>query len=125
MWKSHGMSQEIENITKSDKSFASSFVNHNLLPDANFNSHCLMKNNISIPKKVINLSICYTLTQWLTNLNTNFTLDNCSFGSIKLTKHVDSDKYKYSGYGIRFDSRSEFSLPDGNVKEMLLLLGLI
>ena len=125
MWKSNGMSQEIEKITKSDKHFASSFVNHHLLPDANFNRHCLMKNNKSIPKKVISLSICYTLTQWLTNLNTNFTLDNCSFGSIKLTKHVDSDKYKYGGYGIRFESRSEFSLPDRNMKEMPLLLGLI
>ena len=25
--------------------------NHHLLPDMNFNGHCLIKNNISIPKK--------------------------------------------------------------------------
>ena len=28
------------------------------------------------------------------NLNTYFTLGNCLFGSAKLTKHVDLDKYK-------------------------------
>ena len=30
------------------------------------------------------------------------------FGAVKLTKNADKDKYKYSGYGIGFDSRSEF-----------------
>ena len=31
------------------------------------------------------------------------TLENCLFGAVKLTKHVDIDLYKYSGYGIGFD----------------------
>ena len=56
------MSEEsIENITKLDSKFAPSFADHHLLPDINFNGHCLTKNNISIPKKVINLYISYTL----------------------------------------------------------------
>ena len=51
MWKSDGMSEEnIENITKSDKNFALTFVDHHLLPDINFNRHCLIENKISIPK---------------------------------------------------------------------------
>ena len=51
------MSKEhIENITKSDSNFAPTFVDHHLLPDINFNGHCLI-NNISSPKKVINLYI--------------------------------------------------------------------
>ena len=29
---------------------------------------------------------------------------------MKLTKIVDSDKYRYSGYGIEFDASSQFSL---------------
>ena len=33
-------------------------------------------------------------------------------GYVKLTKNADSNKYKYSSYGIGFDSRSEFSLTD-------------
>ena len=56
------MSEEsIENIAKSDSNFAPTFVDHNLLPDTNFNGHCLIKNNISIPKKMINLYISYTI----------------------------------------------------------------
>ena len=62
-WKSNGMSEEnIENITKSDRNFAPTFVDHHLLPDINFNGHCLIKYNASIPKKVINLYISYTLS---------------------------------------------------------------
>ena len=42
------MSEEsIENITKSDSNFAPTFADH-LLPDMNFNGHCLIKNNISL-----------------------------------------------------------------------------
>ena len=36
------MTQEnIQNITKSDSNFAPIFVDHHLLPDINFNRHCL------------------------------------------------------------------------------------
>ena len=37
------------------------------------------------------------------------------FGSVKVTKNADPDKYSYSGYGIGFDTREEYSLPDGGV----------
>ena len=109
------MSQEsIENIIKSDSNFAPSFVDHHLLPDTNFNGHCLIKNSISIPKKVINLYISYTLGPQLRNSNTDFTLGNCLFESVQLTMNADLDKYKYTGYGIGFDSRSEFLFADGS-----------
>ena len=55
------MSEEsIENITKSDSSFAPAFVDHHSLPEINLNGHCLIKTNISILKEVINLYIFYT-----------------------------------------------------------------
>ena len=54
------MSEEnIENITKSDSNIAPTFVDHHVLPDINFNEHCLI-NNIYIPKKVINIYVSYT-----------------------------------------------------------------
>ena len=97
------MSEEnIENITKID----SNFVDHHLLPDSIFNEHCLMKNNIYIPKKVINLYVSQKLGPKLRNSNTDFTLSNCLFESVKLTKNADLGKYKYSGNGVGFDSRS-------------------
>ena len=48
-------------ITKSDSNFAPTFVDDHLLPDINLNGHCLINNNISIPKRVINLYISYIL----------------------------------------------------------------
>ena len=107
------MSEEnIENISKSDRNFAPTFLDHHLLQDINFNGHCLI-NNIHILKKVINIYFFYTLNPWLRNLNTDFTLNNCLFGSVKLTKNADPDKYKYNGSDIDFDSHSEFSFADG------------
>ena len=38
------------------------------------------------------------------------TLENCLFGAVKLTKHVDVDLYKYSGYGIGFDRKGSYSI---------------
>ena len=53
----------IENITSSES---------NLVPDMRFNGHCLIKNNISIPEKVINLYISYTLSSQLKKLKHRF-----------------------------------------------------
>ena len=119
------MSEEsIENITKSDSNFAQTFVDHHLLPDMNFNGHCFIKNNISIPKKVINLYISYTLGSQLRNLNTDFKLCNCLFESVKLTKNADLDKYQYTGYGIGFDSQSEFLFTDGSYGKNVIIFGI-
>ena len=124
--KSNGMSEEnIENITKSGINFAPTFDDHHSLPDINFNRHCLIKNNIYISKRVINLYISYTLTPWLRNLNTDFTLNNCLFGSVKLTENADPGKHKYSGYSIGIVSRSEFILQMEPCEEMSLFLELI
>ena len=101
------------------------FVDHYVLPDINFNGHCLINNNISIPKKVINLYISYILNPWLRNLKTYFTLKNYSFASVKLVKNADPDKYSFSSYGIGFDSHSEFHLQMKAWEKMSLLLELI
>ena len=42
---------------------------------------------------------------------------------MKLNKNADPDKYKYSGYGIRFDSRSEFSLSEGSMRRKAINFG--
>ena len=98
-------------------------MDHHLLPDITFNGHCYIKTSISIPKNVINLYISWTLTPWLKNLNTDFTLNNCFFGTARLTKNVDPDKYKYSREGIGFDSRSEFSFTDGSMGRSVIIFG--
>ena len=45
------------------------------------------------------------------------------FGSVKLTKYTDSDKFRYTGYGIGFCSRSEFLLTDGSYGNNVIIFG--
>ena len=90
-----------------------------------------MKYNISIAKTVLNIYIyiyiyiyiSYILVPQLRNLNADFTLGDSLFGSVKLTKNVNLDKCKYSGYDIGFDSRWELSLPYGSIKRNAIIFG--
>ena len=53
------------------------------------------------PKSLVNLFIVYELDNtWSRELNTEFTLKNCFFGSVKLPKNSDPNKYSYSVYGL-------------------------
>ena len=119
-----GLSEEsIEKITASGSNFASTLNNFYLLPHINFNGHCLVNNNNDPFLGAITLYICCTLDRWSSYSNTDFTLGNCLFGSVKLTTNVDPDKYKYSGYGIGFDSRSQFSFTDGSIGKNVIIFG--
>ena len=35
------------------------------------------------------------------------------FGAVSLTKHIDINQYKYSGYGSGLDGKGEFSVGKG------------
>ena len=59
---------------------------------------------------------------WSRYLNVDFTLKDCLFGAVKITKNADPDKYVYTGYRIGFVSRSEFSLPDGSMGQNVIEL---
>ena len=59
------------------------------------------------------------------NINTDFILNNCLFGSVKLNKNANLDKYKYSCYGIGFDFRLEFLFTDGNFGKNVFIFELI
>ena len=83
------MSENIENITTSDNTFAPNFVNFYPLSHAKFGGNCLVNSNIPVLKKVINLYISYTLDRWSRDLSTDFTLGNCLIRAVKLTKNVD------------------------------------
>ena len=62
--------------------------------------------SISAHQKVVNLYISYKIDTWPRDLNTVSTLGNCLFGAVELTKNTDPDKYKYSRYGMGFDTCS-------------------
>lgn len=50
---------------------------------------------------VVNIYLACELDTWLRYLNIDFTLGNCLFGAVKLTKNNGLDKYRYSGYDLR------------------------
>ena len=43
------------------------------------------------------------------------------FEVVSLAKHADIDQYKYSGYGIRFDRKGEFSFGNGFGRNVIIL----
>ena len=63
---------------------------------------------VRIPLQSVNIYIIYKISKNY-NISSYPTLENCLFGAVSLTKHVDIDQYKYSGYGIGFDRKGEFS----------------
>ena len=52
----------------------------------------------------------YELDRWSQDLNAKFTLKDCLFRNVEVTKNHDPNKYSYLGYGIGFDSRSLSSI---------------
>ena len=63
------------------------------------------------------------LGTWSRHLNTDFTLDDCLFGAVKLTNNADPGKYEYSGYSIGFDACSQFLLSNGEWGKDDVILG--
>ena len=96
----------------SENSFAQKLACiHNGKIWAKFKGNCLIQDNVFFAhRNVVHLFIVYELDTSPRDLSTNFTLGDCLFGAFKLTKNPDPDKYRYNGYGIGFDARSQFLL---------------
>ena len=54
---------------------------------------------------ILNLYIVYELSKWSRNPTNKFTLKNCLFGTVKLTRNADKSKFTYNGRGIAFDGK--------------------
>ena len=90
-----------------------------------FPGPCLKQNKVTFNHgKIVNIYIVYRLIK-LSNpyKNNNLTVKNALFGAVTLTKNADIDKYKYSGYGIAFDKKSSFSLPNGENGQNVIIFG--
>ena len=68
---------------------------------------------------IVNFYIVYEIISDHSSINYP-TLENCLFGSVKLTKNADVDKYVYSGYGIGFDRNTSFSVGDEIGKNVII-----
>ena len=80
-----------------------------------FNENILKQDKITHNhRKIINIYIAYEISKSI-NISDYLTLGICLFGSVKLTKNLGVGKYKYSRYGIGFDSHGGFSVPDNGL----------
>ena len=75
------------------------------------------------PFKYNNFFTVYELDRWSRDLNSDFTFKDCLFLGVRLAKNADSNKYVYAGYGIGFNLRSEFSLPDSSTGKNVIIFG--
>ena len=75
-------------------------------------------------RNVVHIYIVYEITSDYKDINYP-TLENCLFGSVKLTKNADIDRYGYFGYGIGFDRQSSFSIRNETGKNIIFFLKII
>ena len=61
-------------------------------------------------EKFLNIYIVHEISKNF-NIRSYPTLEKCLFGAATLTKNIDIDRYKYSGYGIGFDRHGSFGFP--------------
>ena len=108
----------------SDNTFAPKVIDCNQLEKVVFNRNCLMQDKIYfIHDSAVNLYITLELDTWSRDLNTDFTLDNCLVGAMKLAKSVNPDKHGYSGYGL--DLKHVQNIHGGVVTGVKMFLGLM
>ena len=129
-WKSKGLSDErISSIKTPSHSITPNLDCYETKTRVEFDRSCLKQDKVTFNhRKVVNIYIVYEInkTANISKYNTdgNYTaLQNALFGVVSLTKNVDIDKYKYSGYGVGFDKRSSFSFPGGGFGQNVIIFG--
>ena len=123
-WQSKGISNEsIKPSTTSNNSLNPRLRYYGTKVRLQFTKSCLKQSNhVFTHQKVVNIYIVYELAVSSSHTN-DPTIKNCLFGAVTLTKNVDIEKYKYSGYGIGFDRRSSFPFPSGGFGQNVLIFG--
>ena len=113
-WISKGLSDEdIRLSVTSDYSLTSKLSCCGTKDRVEFKGSCLKQDKITYNHRtIVGIYIVYEI-----NKNFNITsypaLKNCLFGAVSLTKNVNTDKYKHSGYGIGFHRMGTFLVGNG------------
>ena len=68
---------------------------------------------------IVNIYIVYEIADYF-NDSSYPALENCLFGSVRLTKTLDIHKYGYSGYGIGFYRNIFFSIGNEISKNVIV-----
>ena len=87
-----------------------------------FNASCLKQDKVTYNHgKIVNMYIIYEISKKY-SISTYPKLANF-VRSCSLTKNVDIDQYKYSGYGIGFDRKGEFSFGTSGFGRNCIIFG--
>ena len=72
---------------------------------------------------MINIYCVYKIGPIASTRDDTFTIQNASFGTVKITKNADTSKYNDKGYGICFDEGGTFSKGNINNGRNVLIFG--
>ena len=89
-----------------------------------FSGSCLKQDKVTYTHgKIVNICIVYEMNKKDNTIINDPALENCLLGAVTLTKHVNIDKYGYSGYDIGFDRKESFSFPSGGYGQNVIIFG--
>ena len=123
-WKSKGLSNESIKSPSTSNNFLNPLLDYvNTKMRVKFSGSCLKQyKGTHNHGTIVNIYIVYEISKNY-NISSYPTLENCLFGVVSLTKHVDIDQYKYSGYGIGFDRKGEFSFGSNGFGGNVIIFG--
>ena len=124
-WKSKGLFHERLNCnTASNYSITPELSFYRTKTRVEFNGSCLKQDKVTYNHgATVHIYIVHEISKNY-NISTYPKLENCFFGeTISLTKNADIDQYKYSGYGIGFDSKGESSFGSRGFGKNVIVFG--
>ena len=123
-WKSKGLSNQYLNLARTVGDIILSGPITSMYVIFRGKRLLYQKNNDVITGgPIINIYIVYKTSPKA--ISPSFLLKCCLFGAVKITNttNSDPDKCEYSGYGIRFDSKGEFTQPDEGYGKNVIIFG--
>ena len=120
-WKSKGLPDErINSNTASNHSISPELSYYGTKTRVKFSGSCLKQDKATYNNgTIVNKYIVYEISKTY-NINSYPEIENSLFGAVSLTKHVQIVQCKYSGYGIGFDRKWEFSFGNGFGKNCII-----
>ena len=124
-WTSKGLSNESIKPPSPPNNFLTPSLNDlGTKITVKFSGSCLKQGKVTYTHgKIVNIYIVYERNKKDNTVISDPTLENCLFGAVTLTKHVNIDNYGYSGYGIGFDSKGSFSFAVGGYGQNVIIFG--
>ena len=123
-WKSKGLPNESIKIPSTSNNSLNPLLDYaNTKIRVKFGGNCLKQDKATHdPRTIVNIYIVYEISKNY-NISSYPTSENCLSEAVSLTTHADIDQYKYSGYGIGFSRKGEFSFGSNGFGRNAIMFG--